>query len=353
MTTKLRVRFLSTVLAVVVSQSLWAADVGTLIHQGVSLHDDGDFQGAIKAFEKALEMEPENAVARHELSNTYFAKGDYKACVETAEAGIELDSDLAPKFYAIAASCYSEAGNEEKALELFRAGLAKSPDDTMLQFNIGVTLAGQGANDEALEHFERAAELSPDYASPYFFIGLLHHDADERVPGLFYLARFVTLAPDSARTVQASAGVFELFFAGQNVKPDHEIEVNVAISGDDDPFGTLEVSRSLAATTIHLSPEELDLKESDGELTEADRKVDALVSFFQMASELGDGSPLLKTTTWKQAIEPILSIHAKGSGKALGYLLAARAEIPGGRSWLEKHPEELAALGDVLNDSRP
>lgn len=328
-------------------------DAEAEIREGIRLHDLGEYGAAITAFERALERDPGNPLAHYEMANTYFADGNFESCVAAAEKGLAETGKLQGGLRTLAGTCYSSMGKPRKALRQFRKALEIDPENAMLNFNVAITLTKEGETDKAIAHLQTAIDSRPGYSSPYLVLGQLHGAIGSYAKGVFYFSRFVTLEPNSARTAQASAGVFEFLQEGVEREPDDEIKVSVFMGEEDDPFGTLEMSRSLAAAAMHVEKdeegEEEEQKSAAEPATEARRHVDALVNFFQMAQELSDRGSLRETKTWDQAIVPILAIHDEEGSKPLAYLMTARAGISGGQSWLETHPEEIERLSDLLS----
>lgn len=325
---------------------LRASDAGSMIEKGVELHDAGDYQGAIRSFRSALELEPANTVALYELANTYLATGDFNSCIEAAKAGLEHPSDLDPLLHMAAGSCYSSAGKTRKALRSFRAGLDLAPNEARLHFNIAVTLFNSEDGEDAVEHLQKAVASEPSYASPYYFLGEIYRDEGKRVQSLYYFARFFTLEPNTARSASAATNAFGLLFSGIDVKSKSEVEVTVPHLEDDDRFSALELSLSIAGVSVHTD-------EGAALPSEAHRTVSALQTFFQITLEMNDPEDrdLRGTVVWNQAIAPLLRLHERELSEALGFVMATRAGVEGGQAWVDAHPESVKKLEAALGEA--
>lgn len=60
-------------------------DVESLITQAITLHDKGDFTGAIELYNKALSVDPKSELVHYEISLSYFESGQYKKAIEHCE----------------------------------------------------------------------------------------------------------------------------------------------------------------------------------------------------------------------------------------------------------------------------
>src|SRR3954465_1900704 len=61
----------------------------SLIREGISLHDSGNFDGAIRKYEEILAENPSNTLALYEMSYAYSAKKEFKKSLEVAYRGAQ------------------------------------------------------------------------------------------------------------------------------------------------------------------------------------------------------------------------------------------------------------------------
>lgn len=322
-----------------------------LVDEGVRLHDEGRYDDAIERYKQALAIEPDSSLVLYEMATTYLAAKRYDLCEEVGRKGLKKPGDFEGPLYAIVASCLSSAGKSQEALGVFEDALKKHPDDTMLNFNIAITLIHLGKTPKAVEHLQKAIRAQPSYATPYYVLGLLAADAQDATSGIFYMLRFVSLNPDEPRVGQASAKIFDLLTQGVVSKNGGDIDVtlNPGIVGQDDrELAILDLSRTLAAATIYLE----DAKPQ----SKAERYVGALTSFLTMSGEMSQGADsagLRKTFVWENAVAPVLALGGRGVLECLGYFLADQAGFEGAGQWLGKNPgkrQELqAAFAELKN----
>ena len=249
-----------------------------LISEGVSLHDAGKFDDAIRRYTRALEIEPGNALALYELANTYAATRQYDLCEANARRGLKKPGPLEGPLFAVAGTCLSSAGKTREALHTFEEGLAKHPNDPALNFNIAITLLQDGRPQPAVPHLQRVIEAKPFYSSPYLRLGEIYANEGRSVEGIWFLMRFVSLELNSGRAVSASAKVFELLTSGVSTNSEKGVTITVGPNMEKtlDEFASLEFARALAATSIYLEEAQAQPK--------ALRFVSALDSFVEMGT---------------------------------------------------------------------
>jgi len=172
---------------------------------------------AVEYFEKAIEIDPEFALAYVGLADTYMLLGDYAGMslndvLEYGEPAISkaltLDDGLAQAFVAQGA-IRAKVGDYDTAIDAFQRAIELDPNyskayhwygDVLLTYlrqpdaalplleraytldpvsppltaTVGQTLTALGRFDEAMEYYQKALEIEPAYASTYYLIGSLH-----------------------------------------------------------------------------------------------------------------------------------------------------------------------------------
>lgn len=117
----------------------------TFFSRGLTYYDQGRWQDAIKAFEKAVRAEP-----GYELA--YFALG----------------------------ITYSRLEFWEKALASFAKAVALSPDHAESYLGLGVTYTVLGRNNDALEVCRKAVQIKPEYAQAHYALALIYLKLGDR-----------------------------------------------------------------------------------------------------------------------------------------------------------------------------
>ena len=118
---------------------------GTFFSQGLIYYDQGRWQAAIKAFERAARAEP-----NYELA--YFALG----------------------------ITYSRLEFWEKALASFTKAVALSPNHAESYLGLGVTYTVLGRNKDALEVCRKAVQIKPEYAQAHYALALIYLKLGDR-----------------------------------------------------------------------------------------------------------------------------------------------------------------------------
>jgi tetratricopeptide (TPR) repeat protein len=136
-------QFILVILVAFASQIAFAQDPDAAAKQvtkGTELHDKGDFKGAIERYDRALELDKNNADALYEKAYSLSAMGDAKEAISICKKSIKARGSK--NAYGLLGNLYDETNEPKKALKTYNEGIKAYPDDYMLHFNKGITLYG-------------------------------------------------------------------------------------------------------------------------------------------------------------------------------------------------------------------
>ena len=185
------------------------------IEYGDKSVDADALRESIRMFEKAVELDPNFAVAWARLSRVYSllymlhgdrdALADAKASVDEA---IRIDSDLLEGHLALGFLYYRGSRDYERALEHFYKVQKKQPGNVDANIGIGYIKRRQGEWEESLRLFKRALKADPrSYNVNYDLLGntcitLRRYDEAEK-----YIDRALSLAPGTPSAYHSKAKI--------------------------------------------------------------------------------------------------------------------------------------------------
>jgi tetratricopeptide (TPR) repeat protein len=127
---------------------------------GASLQERRRYHEAVKAYRRALELEPRMAEVHNNLGNAELELGRPDEAVQAYERAL----DVAPADAEIASNLGNAlrlTGQLERSASLCRRALALDPRLAAAHNNLGLTLARLGRFDEAIDSYRRALALDP------------------------------------------------------------------------------------------------------------------------------------------------------------------------------------------------
>jgi tetratricopeptide (TPR) repeat protein len=110
-------------------------------------------------FEKAVELDPQNAEARAELGAFYVRKGEFDKALSELVAAVELDPDSITARFALGL-LYHGKSDFEKAIYELDDVLIMDPSHTRAMRELGAVYEDMGQIDKALEYYKKALEAT-------------------------------------------------------------------------------------------------------------------------------------------------------------------------------------------------
>lgn len=313
--------------------------INVLINEGVELHDASDYKGAIEKYEEVLKMDSKNILALAELAMTYHATQKYSDCINTCKKAIKhhKKNKLLVTVYVTYGNTLDIIGNTKKAKKIYKQGIKKFPNSTMLYFNYGITLAKLGDTEESLECFQKSSQLNPNHASSHYVQSLIASDLRMRVPAILVGWRFLILEPTGERAKLMQEGISNLMKGSAKKNGEEGITITLdALMLE----GKKENDFSMVEMIIDLSGA-IDLGNDVLEQTEEEKFVDKIDSICKMLSEKGDSK---KGFYWEHFAPYFKALHEEGHTEALAYLIKLSTNEKAVQDWMEMNGNKVDEL---------
>src|SRR5205807_5434586 len=162
----------------------------------------GDLDGAVTAFQRAVELKPDFEEAHYNLGIALRGLGRTQAAQkELKEIGAlrEFRARLAQaKMLTLQGVAALKDKKLDEALTLFQKSIEKGPELPTGYYYSGVVLERKGDLEQALTAYQKALQLKPDYAQAHSSLGLLYWRQDDQTRGLEEFRQAVMCDPDLA-----------------------------------------------------------------------------------------------------------------------------------------------------------
>jgi tetratricopeptide (TPR) repeat protein len=316
-----------------------------MVGEGIKLHDQGDYTGALNKYDQALELDKDNFLALAEKAYTYVTMQQMEDAVLTCQHAISVypgDKSL-PSIYTTYGTALDYLKKPEQAIQVYDEGIRIFPDDYELYFNRGVTLASVQRFDEALGSFQHSMIIQPFHASSHHAVGVIEMMNGNKIPALMAICNFMIVEPDSKRAA-TNLETLKAIMSGNAEKTGRK-SVSITIDagtladttadGKNNPnnFGMTEMMLSIGAA---LDYDKEYKKENDVERF--------LRKFELVCSTLATGAEKNSGIYWDFYAPFFVEMKAQGHLETLGYLVFASANEQYVSKWINAHENEIGAF---------
>ncbi|MEZ6185044.1 MAG: tetratricopeptide repeat protein [Planctomycetota bacterium] len=172
-------------------------DPRALGEEGSALIDQGRYTAALEVLERAVELDPRDAVARANLGVARMHHRDFEGGLRELQRSLELEPRRA-KVYVWLGACLSALRRGREAMEALNRGVELAPDSAFAYSERGAVLSNLGRPREALADLDRALELDPALLQARVNRGLVRARLGDLEPAIRDFTRALALDPTLA-----------------------------------------------------------------------------------------------------------------------------------------------------------
>lgn len=172
--------------------------------------DAGNIKKAIKLFEQARALDPENIIYPYEISYGHYLDKNYKVAIKTLKEIINHPQANA-RIHQMLGNSYDMDGKPGKAVETYESALKIFPTSGLLYLERGTMELKKGEYDKALKYYEKGIQAEPKFPSNYYFAAKIFLNSAEKVWGMIYGEIFMNLERNSKRTAEMSKILYNTY----------------------------------------------------------------------------------------------------------------------------------------------
>jgi tetratricopeptide (TPR) repeat protein len=191
----------------------------------ILLEDRGEYKEALTLILAAEKLDNKNIDITYEKAYCYYIQGDYKNAIIVLER-IVSNPKATDQYYQLLGNSYDNEFKHDKAISVYKNGLAKNEKSGILYAEIGKVYLGKKDAIRALNYFEKGIQVDPYYASNYYNAAKLFCASDNKIWGLLYGEIFMNMERGSKRTLEMSKLLFDTYKQGFIFTPNKPVAVN-------------------------------------------------------------------------------------------------------------------------------
>lgn len=140
--------------------------VGALVNAGLCRRRLGDIDGAIRWYDKALAIAPDDTTALQNRLLAGLLLGRNAESLQFAERLASLEPDVADHWVQLG-DLYLKTEDHAAAASAYQRAIRVGPEDGTTHYKAGLAAAGLDRFNEAVRSFRRALELNADNRAAY------------------------------------------------------------------------------------------------------------------------------------------------------------------------------------------
>lgn len=157
----------------------------------------GEYDRAIADFDKAIQLQPEFALAYLNRGGAYYYKGNYDRAIADCDQAVRLQPDFAMA-YRNRGLAYFSKGSYDRAVADYDQVLQLQPDDAEAYNNRGIAYAAKGDYDRAITDYGRAIQLQPSLTEAYLNRGVAYASKGDYERAIADFDQAIQLQPGDA-----------------------------------------------------------------------------------------------------------------------------------------------------------
>ena len=155
---------------------------------------NGEFAEAVAAYDAAIELQPEHAVAHHSRGLMYVKLGQNEKAIKDFDKAVELDDQFSDAYRTLA-QLHLKLKNYEKAIKSFSQLLKLKPKDAAAHISRGLAYVATAKFDKAIADFSKAISLDPKNVVAWKNRAQAHVKLGHSGPALKDLTKVIALKP--------------------------------------------------------------------------------------------------------------------------------------------------------------
>jgi len=146
--------------------------------RGDLLKGFGCFDEANRAYEKAIEFNPNNALAHNNLGTDYYSKGMYDEAILAYKKAVAINPNCANAHYNLG-TAYDGKGMYDAGILAYKKAIAINPNHADAHLNLGTDYHSKGMYDEAIHAYKKAIAINPNHAGAHNNLGIAYRNKRE------------------------------------------------------------------------------------------------------------------------------------------------------------------------------
>jgi len=146
-------------------------DSGVYYALGIAYDDKEEYDKAIEAYKKAVEINPQREEAYNNMGIAHKNKKEYDKAIEAYKKAVEINPQKDEAYYNNMGNAYGDKKEYDKAIEAYEKAVEINPQREEAYYNMGNSYRNKKEYDKAIEAYKKAVEINPQKDEAYNSMG--------------------------------------------------------------------------------------------------------------------------------------------------------------------------------------
>lgn len=160
----------------------------------------GDIVQGIKNYEKALELDDLNNIARTNLANLYYNNGELNKAETTFRTIIEQEPEYGPTYYSLGL-LLAEVKRINEAIEQFEKAIIYMPQNVRVYYNLSLLYDKENKIEKAKETILKGLQIAPENEDLLYTAAYLYSKNGEIQSARNYALKLTTMFPNNPQYI--------------------------------------------------------------------------------------------------------------------------------------------------------
>ncbi|MBF0380545.1 MAG: tetratricopeptide repeat protein [Magnetococcales bacterium] len=165
---------------------------------GTSLYPLGQIEAVVEAQTRAIALQPQYAEAYSSLGNALTELGRLDEAIDCLQKSIAINPNIAEAYNNLAIANKAQ-GRLVEAQQYLQKAILINPNFIISYNNLGILLYEQDQLEEAVEVLQQAIENSPNYSGSYSNLGIVFHKLGKLQEAEVNIKKSLSIKPDFAQ----------------------------------------------------------------------------------------------------------------------------------------------------------
>jgi tetratricopeptide (TPR) repeat protein len=165
--------------------------------KGTECLNNGMYDNAIAELSKAIEINPNNALAYNNRGSAYYSEGRYDQAISDYSKAIDINPTLDKPYYSRGLA-YGTKKNLDQAMTDYTKAIDLNPSYNDAYYMRGLIYYDKGNVDQAISDYTKAIEINPNDGDAYYARGLAWHKKNAIDKAINDYTKAMTIKPQLA-----------------------------------------------------------------------------------------------------------------------------------------------------------